>query len=240
MYEVVRTRYTAYQETSYMDVVGVDISKARQLLEEPRAIAFYAIVTGDAPEARRAYVRHMNPMRLAKKGFVLLQLGDTLDRLESEVFAIDGRVDIVVRPDRFDVFDKAFFESTFFDLMSASDELDELVSSAVSHLPVAKPTLALIVEKARNRRRARRKMLEIRASGHLESVTLADFKRALNEHHGLPISRFIRKDADGNEIINADDDDGDPLLEILNEDLFKGALTGRTLSASGKSVKTSL
>lgn len=221
--------HDAIVRTTTMEEYG-----GKQLKEQTRAISFYAIVAGSSTQDRIAYVRHFNPMRFAKSGMLILQLGDTLDKLSDGIFAMDERIDLVIRDDRFNVLDKGWFESMFFDLMRGSEELDGIVSETVSELPMESNTLEMIVSKTRDKKRARRKLLEIRRSGHLDEITLQDFKEAVSEKHNLPLKRFIKKDAKGNEVISVSEQDADLLLIILNDDLFKGALTGKYLAASGK------
>lgn len=195
-------------------------------------VGFYAIVRGVTNADRVAYVRHLNPMRLSKPGNVLARLGDTLDALTEPVFAMDERTDLIIRPTDIAIFDKNFFDGLFFGLSGESADLDAIVSDTLGVLPFQPETHAMLVERSRGRKRMRRKMLEIRESKHLENVTIDDFKKALDAE-GLDQSRFIRPDG----TIFADEADGELLLQILNEDLFHGALSGRSLSAVRKSVR---
>lgn len=194
-----------------------------------KRIAFYMIVIGTTIADRLLYIRHLNPLRLAKPGHIMATLGDTLDKVNSPIFAIDDRIDLIVRNSQFDIFNKNFFDSMFFGMTGAGDDLDNVASESLGALPMAAETRAMLVERSRARKRSRRKLLEINSSGHLATVTVDHFKAALQEH-GYDVSRFI--DTEGN--IYADENDSDLLLEILNEDLFKGALTRRPLAASKK------
>ena len=195
-------------------------------------VAFYAIVKGTTLDDRVAYVRHLNPLRLTKPGNILAMLGDTLDSMTSPVFAMDDRVDLIVRPDDVSILNKTFFDSLFFGLGGEGAELDGIVAAALSSLPIEAETLAMLVERSRGKKRSRRKMLEIQQSNHLAHVTADQFKTALATQ-GYPEAQFI--DHKGN--IFASEDDGDTLLEILNEDVFNGLLTGRPLAATRKRVR---
>jgi hypothetical protein len=205
-------------------------------LKAKKTISFYAILKGNTSEDRVAYVRRLNPLRLAKPGNILAGLKDTLTVLQSDVFAMDDRVDIIIRPTTVDIVNKGFFDSLFFGLGSASDEIDSIVTEMLSSLPIQAFTQKHLIGRSRLRKRVRRKMLEIRHSGHLASVTIADFKRALDEA-GLPHKRFIAL-KDRKETIFASEDDTDLLFYVLNDDLFKGALTGKPYAVSKKHVRT--
>lgn len=212
-----------------MDPIGAKALKAK------KTISFYAILKGNTSADRVAYVRRLNPLRLAKPGNILAGLKDTLTVLESDIFAIDDRVDIIIRPESVDVLNKSFFDSLFFGLSSAGNEVDSIVTEMLSPLPIQASTLNRLIERSRGRKRVRRKMLEIKHSGHLASVTLDDFKRALDEA-GLPRERFIAGKG-RKETIFASDDDTDLLFYVLNDDLFNGALTGKPFAVSKKHVR---
>ncbi|MDP9025282.1 MAG: DUF4868 domain-containing protein [Candidatus Eremiobacteraeota bacterium] len=216
--------------TTMTDEAPVNAKFLRQADAHP--IVFYAIVLGDDEANRVAYVRHMNPMRLTKPGMVLALLGDSLDDVGANVFMMDDRVDLVIRPDDVVIVNKNFFESLFFDLSGEGEALDRIVQATLSVLPIASETISLLLDRTRGRKRMRRKMLEIRESAHLASVTVDDFKRALAEQ-GYAATDFIAP----NGTITASEDNVGTLLQILNEDIFKGALTGRPLAATRKSTR---
>lgn len=68
-----------------------------------------------------------------------------------------------------------------------------------------------------------------------KNVNDQEVKGAVSKDYA--VSRFVQK-VKGKEVIACSDDDLDLLLEILNEDLFDGALTGRPLRASKKGSRT--
>jgi hypothetical protein len=197
---------------------------------EKHPIVFYAIVRGEDPRTRTAYIRHLNPMRLMKRGAVIATLGDTLDDATHRIFAMDERADLVIGLTEITVLDKNFFESLFFDLSGEGAAMDAIVSETLNVLPFGSDALAMIVAASRARKRMRRKMLEIRQENQLESVTMDDFKRALGAE-GIEESRFISKDGS----IVSSEEDAELLLQILNDDLFHGILTGKAFSATRKS-----
>jgi len=196
-------------------------------------IAFYAIVKGNTIADRIAYVRHLNPMRLTKAGHILAMLGDTLDTLTSPVFAMDEGVDLIIRPATIDILNKGFFDSLFFGMSGDGAALDGIVRNALQILPFKTETLTMLVALSRGKKRSRRKMLEIQHSNHLANVTLDKFKEALVQE-GYEEARFVTP----NEEIYSSEEDGHTLLEMLNEDVYNGLLTGRRLSATRKRART--
>ncbi len=204
----------------------------RTAADEGRPIAFYAIVRGLGPADRTAYLRHRNPMAQVKPGAFFLALGETLTTIDTGVFTMDDHVDVVLGPTEAVIFGKSFFDLLFFELSAAdADQHEDLVKEVLSELPFEAGTLAALVGSIQNGRRARRRMLTMRESAHLKDMTMKDFRSALGKH-GIPAGRFIRK----GEIVSSEDDLGG-LLEILNEDLYDGYLTGRPLVVSKKGLK---
>lgn len=196
--------------------------------------AFYAILRGSSQATRTAYIRDVNPMKLVKPGNMLLSLGDTLSTLETTVFLMDTKIDIVIRPNQIDVLNKGFFDRLFFDLSATAGDLDRIVRESLEVLPLAPNTLTALVERSRLRARNRRKLLEIHQSQHLRHITIKQIGKALLEQ-GYDPARFISKQG-GKELLTAGEGDIDTLLAFLNEDLFHGGLTGRHLAASKKRV----
>lgn len=225
--QIFRDRLVAF---GAMEPIG-----AKTLLK--KTVAFYAIIKGVTAQDRVAYIRRMNPMRLAKPGNLLAGLKDALSVLKTDIFAMDDRVELVLRSKTADIVNKNFFDSLFFDLSGSGSEIDAIVSDMLSPLPIQSSTENLLIERSRMRKRVRRKMLEIKHSGHLASVTMKDFKHALDEA-GLPHSRFIAKKG-GKETIFASEDDADLLFYVLNDDLFNGALTGKPYAVSKKHIRSS-
>lgn len=197
------------------------------------AIAFYSILRGTTAADRVAYVRHMNPMRLAKPGLIIAGLGDALSKLDSKIFVMDQTADIIIRPDSIDIIDKVFFDGLFFGLSGAGKDLDKIVTATLKSLPVSKSTVTMMIARSRDRKRLRRKVLDIRQSGHLETVTMKEFKAAI-DFIGLPKDRFIKKEGGKEVIFVATDDAADDLFYLLNDDLFNGILTRKPWAVSKK------
>jgi hypothetical protein len=198
-----------------------------------KTIVFYAIVRGNTNADRIAYVRHLNPMRLTKPGNILAMLGDTLDTLSSPVFAMDDRADLIIKPTEIAVLNKTFFDSLFFGMSGDGAQMDGIVRDALQTLPFKAETLTMLIALSRGKKRSRRKMLEIQQSDHLAAVTLDKFKEAVVQE-GYEEAKFVTPEGQ----IFASDEDGHTLLEILNEDIYNGLLTGRRLSATRKRTRS--
>jgi len=204
-----------------MQEVGAKDLRAKQ-------IVFYAIVRGVDEEDRTAYLRHLNPMKLAKPGVRFLEFGDTLSRLESPVFVMDDKFDLIIRPEEIAILDATFFLNLFYSVSGIDERIDNMVEEALANLPIDEDTEVMLVDLCRGRKRYQSKLAKIVASGHMGNVNMKSFRAALRQHK-LPVRRFIR---DGS--IHAGKNDGELLLAILNQDLFKGCLTGEPYAAGSK------
>ena len=215
------------------DKAAAGISDLRARIARGGSISFYALVLGLQASDRIAYVRHRNPLALLKRGNFLAGLGDTLTLIAQDVFVMDDTIDLILRPDRIDIFNPGYFSSLFFE-MSATDRAQHvaLTRTALGPLDVTEETLMRIATAIQGARSSRRKMLTLSESQHLTGVTMVKFRSALIKH-GVKPAKFIDKSGK----ISAAEGDVGNLLEILNEDLYDGYLTGRRLVASKKGVR---
>jgi hypothetical protein len=196
--------------------------------------AFYALIRGTDATDKVVYIRRIDPMKLAKPGHLIAKFEQRISKLDGNIFLMDDYIDIVIRPNQIDIFNKNVFDSMFFDLSADATSIDTMVRNALAALPILDGTLSELITRSRGKRRQRKKILEIQHSGHLATVTIQNFKDAVTGKYDL--ARFVRTE-NGQEIIFASEDDTDLLLEILNEDVYDGGLTGRPLVAGKKGVR---
>lgn len=197
-----------------------------QLREQ--SLTFYAVVVGDEPATRTAYVRKTNPMRVAKSGWGLFEFGDTLTTIANPVFVVEDRFDLILRPDSIDILSPNVFESLFYELTGVDARVRTWVRNVSRRLPMAPQTIELLTTACRSKPRLRRRLHAIQERGHLAKVTIQQFRREVLRLGFHPL-RFIR-----NGQIAADETDYGVLLQILNEDLFRGGLTDEEFAADRK------
>jgi hypothetical protein len=211
---------------SIVNLDGMDQVGSQELPDRP--LTFYAVVLGNRPARRTAYIRKSNPMKVAKPGWGLFEFGDTLTSIANPVFVVEDRFDLILRPDTIDVLSPKVFESLFYELTGVDARVRGWVRNISRHLPMDDGVVDLLATACRAKPRLRRRLHAIQERGHLAEVTLQQFRREVRRH-GYQATRFIRN----GEII-ADEDDYGVLLQILNEDLFRGGLTDEEFAAERK------
>ncbi len=226
-YRVARPDASAREMHRSITSVG-GMQQVRAPFLRTKMLSFYAVIATDERGRSAAYLRHKNPMRLAKTGLRIFEFGDTLTRLSHDVFVIEETFDLVVRGDGIDVVNPKFYEFLFYESSGIDGLIDEWVGDALSQLGVEEETEALLVSLCRAKKNQRRKLMAIRENGHLANVNMGKFRRAVREQ-GYETRRFVR-----NGKIFAEEEDGEILLKILNQDLFRGCLDGESWEAGRK------
>jgi len=213
-----------------VNVDGMDQVGSANLPERP--LTFYAVVVGNRPESRTAYLRKTNPMKVAKPGWGLFEFGDTLTTIDNPVFVVESSFDLILRPDVIDILRPAVFENLFYEMTGVDAKIRGWVTSISRALPMDRMTAGLLTAACRTKPRLRRRLQAIQERGHLANVTLAQFRREIRRHN-LEVARFIK-----NGEISADEVNHGLLLQILNEDLFRGGLTDEEFEAERKTLRS--
>lgn len=110
-----------------------------------------------------------------------------------------------------------------------SERVITWADAITDHFPIAGDGEGMLIEAARRSSRLAKRMRSIHDSGHLETVTLAQLRAAAKDQ-GLDVSSLFSKDG----LVVTEETDTLTLLALLNEDLFKGGLTGTAYSADRK------
>ena len=211
---------------SIVNIDAMDQIGSHELPE--RALAFYAVVVGNRPAQRTAYVRKTNPMKIAKPGWGVFEFGDTLTAIANPVFVVEDRFDLILRPDAIEIIAPKVFEALFYELTGVDARIRTWIRNLSRRLPMARPTIDLLTTACRSRARLRRRLHAIHERGHLGNVTMQQFRREVRRL-GYQPARFVH-----NGRIAADEVDYGLLLQILNEDLFRGGLTDEEFAAERK------
>lgn len=205
---------------------AMDQTGSNELREH--TLTFYAVVVGNRPANRTAYVRKTNPMKVAKPGWGLFEFGDTLTTIANPVFVVEDRFDLILRSDAIDIMAPKVFEALFYELTGVDARVRTWVRNIGRHLPMSAGTVELLTTACRSKPRLRRRLHAIQERGHLLHVTMQQFRGEVRRL-GYQPARFIR-----NGVISADEADYGVLLQILNEDLFRGGLTDEEFAAERK------
>jgi hypothetical protein len=174
-------------------------------------------------------VRKTDPHLTARPGWVISSLGEALSRIDDPVFVLESRFDVIVLPDGLAVLNATPFETLFRAAEEMSERVVTWADAITDHFPIAGDGESLLVDAARRSSRLAKRMRSIYDSGHLAAVTLSQL-RAAAKQQGLDVASLFSKDG---LVINKDTDTL-TLLALLNEDLFKGGLTGTKFAADRK------
>jgi len=198
----------------------------------PPKLWFYAAVVGDEPKRRAAFIRKMDPHRIAKPGNILATLGETLSRVEQPVFVLESRFDLLALSDGLVVLNTTAFETLFRSAPELGERVPVWAGAITKHLPIDNEGTKRLVEAAKRNSRLARRLRSIYQQGHLVNVTVAQLRREAR-NQGLDEAALF----EGDKLVIDESTDIDALLRLLNEDLFTGGLTGRKYAADRKRVR---
>jgi hypothetical protein len=196
---------------------------------------FYAVVMGNDPDTRVAFVRKNNPTKSLDPGKRLLfAYGDRLTRVTEPLLSLDTTFDLVVTPDGIAVINQDQFERLFRDA-SALVERYPVWAESFTTLGLDAAQETALVAKCRTDSRVASRLREIYESGHLAAgkVTATQvLSRA--DKIGLGRDRFM-----SNGKLSFDGPDTSLLLRLLNEDIWTGDFSNRIYVAGSKARQQS-
>lgn len=192
-----------------------------------RRLAFYALILGNDPDSRTAFVKKGNPVKVASKGLMAL-FDETLTRVTQPLFSFSLDYDVVIAPDEVWAFDQKKFEDLFKETDTVLAKVDKWVDELSKSIPIVEETKGDFSERIRSNSVLRRKVVGILRSPHLKKLTPQRLREKM-AIHGLDPNRLMQRD----ELIFKRDHESD-LLHLLNEDLFTGDFSGEQYAAARK------
>lgn len=192
-----------------------------------KTISLYALVIGNDPGLRVAFIRRGNPLRLANKGLVAV-FDESLTRVSSPILAFDSKYDVISTSDDIWALNKTNFEALFKDSEAVLAKADEWVSILSTHLPISAESKEGFAERLKSNSILRRKVHSLLKKSHLATIT-SDVLRENMFTHSLDADRLMPN----GELIFNKENERDILL-LLNEDLFKGDFSGENYAANTK------
>ena len=208
---------TLLNKVSSQDVLSID-SVPRQ------ALLFYAFVF----PGQAAFLRKTNPYQTAHKGKSYTTFAGTLKRISNPVFVFDSKIDLVVLGDELLISSTSAFELLFKDNRYLVRNIPIWVDAVTDHLPITGKSKKVLVDRCKSNTRLRNRLETIHRRGHLQKVDMRKICKYA-EDNGLDV-----KDIVWNGKLRFQDASVDDLLKLLNEDLFRGGLTGQRFAADKK------
>jgi hypothetical protein len=187
----------------------------------------YALVS-TTTAGRLAMIKKTNPARRARQGKRWALAHDELSLLEEDPWQLHPTFDLVIGETGALALSHTYFEQLFKDAERLREKVGDWVDEVHAALPMTDSQKAVLVARCRDSSRLRRRLRAITNRGHLNRVTITEV-RTHARRMGLDPKHFVKFGKLVVEHANADE-----LLQLLNEDLFLGGLTGDRFRSGGK------
>lgn len=195
-----------------------------------RTFVFYAVVVGNDPDRRTAFVTQWNPHRIGLEGKILTAYGNQLREIRDPLLAFERLFHMVVTPDGIAVLNKAAFEKVFRDVETMQERVPVWADHVGAALPLDDTGLGCLRQACARNMRTAAKARSIFESGVLKdreitAKMLADEMRRQN----LDADGMVKQ---GKLVI--EESDVPTILKLLNEGLWRGWLTDTPWEAGSK------
>ena len=192
-------------------------------------IKLYAVAVGNESD-RILFVRRTNP-RLAHRAGRFLAIGqERLKRIDGPVFSFSADFDFVLGKNWAVVLDQKSFEILFRQIGLVEQHISTWIKGITEHLPMGAASVESLQKVALRDSRTWRRLRDIKHRGHLAHVTLEDVAEYADAV-GLDSDKVV---VNGELVFDPSDRFG--FLHLLNEDLYKGRLTGQAFESQRKSA----
>ena len=193
------------------------------------AVKLYAVAVGNE-SSRILFVRRTNPQLSHRAGRFLAIGQERLTRIEGPVFSFSADFDFVLGPSWAVVLDQRSFEILFRQIGLVEQRVSTWIKGITDYLPMSASSVDSLRDVALRDSRTWRRLRDIQRRGHLADVTLEQVAGYAGEV-GLDAEQVV---VDGELVFDAAERFG--FLHLLNEDLYKGPLTGEAFESQRKSV----
>jgi len=190
-------------------------------------IKLYAVAVGDEAD-RILFVRSTNP-RLTHRAGRFLAIGrERLTRIEGPVFSFSSDFHFVLGRNWAIVLDQRSFEMLFRQIGLVEQHVSTWIQGITKYLPMSDASIKSLRKVALRDSRTWRRLRDIEHRGHLAHVDLDQVADYAGEV-GLDSDKVV---VNGQLVFDPDDRFG--FLHLLNEDLYKGRLTGQAFESQRK------
>jgi hypothetical protein len=219
-------------DTALLDQIerGASLQLATAADVQSRRLVLYALLIGNDPKSRTAFIRKTNPVSLATKGVVAI-FDDTLYRVEQPIFAFDRFFDVILSGNAVWILSQRNFEALFKESEAVLAKTEKWAEELGRHVPLSRQAQTWLAGRLRENSVLRRKVESVLRSRYLDKLTVEELRRRMPEH-GLDPAELI----DGDKLVINKDTEKSVLL-LLNEDLWTGDFSGSQYAAGRKSVR---
>lgn len=218
------------QDTLLLQTVelGADLPLAAEKDMANRKLTCYALVVG-AGTSKVTFIRKRSPIALGSKALVGRFFSGEVTEVTEPLFAFDKVFDLIVTNEKVLILNKNGFDSLFRHSAVVLAKTPEWVKNLAAHLPLAPGSDAVLNEALQRNQFHRNKFQAILKRPHIQKLTPADVEASM-KRHGLDPKVHMP----GGELIFDTPENTKQILNLLNEDLFKGEFSGDEFAAGSK------
>jgi hypothetical protein len=204
-----------------------DLARRKPTQVDVAALYLYAVVS-TTKAGRLAMIKKLSPAKRAREGKAWALAQDELSLMEDDPWQLHPRFDIVVGESGAYAFSVNGFEQIFAEADRLVAKVGNWVDKISKALPMDGTQRDILIERCKESSRLRRRLRSIENRGHIGRVTVGRLRAHLKSMD-IPPSRHVRQ---GKLVI--DRTSAEELLQILNEDLFRGGLTDDAFRSEAK------
>jgi hypothetical protein len=216
-------------ENEIVEVLLDDVDRPVRVPQDVNAERLYLYaVLSTTDTGRIAAIKKQSPAKRARAGKRWALAHDELVLMEEDPWQLHPIFDMLVAVDGAYAVSVSAFEQLFAEADRLVEKVDDWVQTVAAALPMDADQQDVLIDRSRESSRVRRRLRSIVHRGHLTRVSVGDVRRHVGGM-GLPVAEFVHNDRLVVERANVDQ-----LLQVLNEDLFVGGLTGDRFRSEGK------
>lgn len=207
-----------------------DMGTFREETRFVEGLRFYAIVVKPLSGEPISFYRSYTPKKLlSQSSFFGIRRGtNEYDRVDEPIFLFDQHIDCFSRGDHMFILKKENFHYIFRFLEEVIKTAKQTLERIKSRIPIAN-----FDEFARSCERnpsKMRKLKNIATQPYLDSITMADIKKAIAAHN-LTIQIVT---VNGQEMLRYDPTEQYGILKLLDDDYLQSIMTNKSYEATGK------
>lgn len=205
----------------------LDLSQQAPNAVESANLYLYAVVS-DTEAGRITMIKKQTPAKQARAGKWWALAEDELKLLDDDPWQLHPEFDLVVAAEGTYVLRYSALEQLLAESAMVLQRVDDWVAQLADALPLSDGGEVALLSRCVESSRLRRRLRAIYDRGHLSRVAVSDVRDHAIQM-GFDPDEFIE---DGK--LHIDEENAEVLLQLLNEDLFNGGLTGDPFRSDGK------
>ena len=194
------------------------------------AVKFYGVSLGNDATDRILFVSRTNPQLPHKAGKFFAFAREQITRIEGPIFAFSPDFDFLIGPTWAVILDQKSFEILFRQINHVEKRISTWIRGITDHIPMSDSSINGLKQVALQDSRTWRRLQDIERRGHLAHVKLRQVAEYANEV-GLDPDEVV---VNGKLVFDPAKRFG--FLHLLDEDLYKGHLTGEVFESQRKSA----